>query len=142
MGYRSEVVLAIAPEAAHAFMTLTAQCPEVMQLCQDADQFESGYQDKGDWFIRWSHIKWYDSYPEVAALEAFINALESDDLSDYGEKESPEAPHNRVDASGDSMPRTEWAEFFKFVRVGEEMDDNEVRGYGFENIWIQRAIDY
>ena len=128
MGYRSEVVLAIAPEAAHAFMTLTAQCPEVMRLCQDADQFESGYQDKGDWFIRWSHIKWYDSYPEVAMIEKFIEGMECDELDDFGMKEE-ELP---------GIP----SELFKFVRIGEDNADVEQRGYGFENIYVTRAISF
>ncbi len=125
MGYRSEVLLAIAPEAAHAFMTLTAQNPAVMQMCHDADQFESGYDQKGDWLIYWSHIKWYDSYPEVAAIVAFIEALESEDLTDYGETEEKD-----------------WSECFKFIRCGEDMDDNESRGYGFENIHMRRSIDF
>ena len=59
MGYRSQVVLAIAPEAASAFMALCAKRPEVMQLCHDADEFMSGYEQPGDYFMHWSHIRWY-----------------------------------------------------------------------------------
>jgi hypothetical protein len=33
------------------------------------------------------------------------------------------------------------AEFYRFVRIGEEMDDNEVQGWGFD-IHIQRSATY
>ena len=32
-------------------------------------------------------------------------------------------------------------EDYRFVRVGEDMDDNEVRGYGFE-VGIARSIEW
>ena len=31
------------------------------------------------------------------------------------------------------------AEYIRFVRIGEEMDDNEVEGYGFD-IHIERSL--
>ena len=126
MGYRSEVVLAIAPEVAPAFMALCAQTPELHTLCfKENDHLESGVDNKGDYLFQWDHIKWYPSYPEVEALEAFMDALESDDLSEYGEK-----------------GERDWHQYFKFVRIGEDLDDTDQRGYGFDNICINRSISF
>ena len=36
---------------------------------------------------------------------------------------------------------TENSEMFRFVRVGEDYDDIEQRGYGFD-IFVNRSIDY
>ena len=131
MGYRSQVVLAIAPEAASAFMALQAKHPEVLALCNDADDFSSGYNQEGDWFMHWSHIKWYEGYEDVDALIKFIDALESDDLSEYGEPESPKRPDGTDD---------EWGEYFKFIRLGENDDDTVQKGWGFIDIQIVRQI--
>jgi hypothetical protein len=79
MGYRSDVVLAIAPEAASAFMALCAKSPKVLEFCHDADQFKSGYAQEGDWFMYWTGIKWYESFPEVEALKQFIEMMDSDE---------------------------------------------------------------
>jgi len=131
MGYRSQVVLAIAPEAAPAFMALQAKYPKVLALCNDADDFSSGYARPGDWFIHWSHIKWYEGYPEIDVLNDFIDALEADDLSEYGEPESPK----RLDGTDD-----QWGEYFKFIRIGEDNDDLAEKGWGFHDIQIIRQI--
>jgi len=128
MGYRSQVVLAISPEAAPAFLALCAKHPEVMQLCQDADNFTSGYERPGDYFMHWSTIKWYEDYPEIDLLYKFVCSLEEDNLADYGEKDNP------LDM--------EWHECFKFIRLGEDDKDYDQRGYGFPDIMIHRAISF
>ena len=126
-------MLAIAPEAAHAFMALQANHPEVMELCNDADDFTSGYAQPGYWLMHWSHIKWYDSFSEVARLQEFIDALESDYLSEYGEPEPPKRPDGTPD---------QWGEYFKFIRLGEDDDDTEQKGWGFHDIFISRQIAF
>ena len=73
MGYRSEVIFAVTPAAAPAFMALLAKYPEVKDMCHEADEFYSGYQEEGDWFMMWSGIKWYDGYPNVDTIESFID---------------------------------------------------------------------
>ena len=88
MGYRSDVVLAIAPEAASAFMTLCAKRPKVLDLCHEADEFKSGYEQEGDYFMYWADIKWYNSDDEIAAINTFVEMLDSDDMSEYGERHS------------------------------------------------------
>jgi len=126
MGYRSEVVFAITPEVAPAFMALCASRPELHELCfKHNDLLETGVESKGDFLFQWDHIKWYETYDEIGALQAFIDALEEDDLSAYGEEEE-----------------RDWNECFKFVRIGEDMDDVEQRGYGFDNIRVNRSISF
>jgi len=129
MGYRSEVVLAVSPEASSAFMALCAKHPEVMQLCHDADIFKSGYEQPGDYFMHWSSIKWYESYEEIAVLQKFIEALELDNLDEYGENNPPDGVE-------------EWAECFKFIRLGEGYDDYDQRGYGFPDIMSYQSISF
>ena len=128
MGYRSEVVLAVTPEASSAFMALCAKHPEVMQLCHDADIFKSGYEQPGDYFMHWSSIKWYDGFPEIARLMLFVEHLESDDPTEFGEKDDPEDG--------------EWHECFKFIRLGEDPDDYDQRGYGFPDIQTYRSVSF
>ena len=133
MGYRSEVVLAIAPEAAPAFMAMCAKYPEVNNLCfRDSDYKVSGYERDGDWFFRWDCLKWYDSFPEIAEINNFMQAMIDDDLSQYGEKEQP-----KNDSS-----YTHWDLYFKFVRLGEDTDDCEMFGCGFDHVYIERGISY
>ena len=134
MGYPSEVVLAIAPEAASAFMALCAKEPKVLEMCQEADQFESGRDQEGDWFMYWSDIKWYPDCDAVGALSAFIEALDSDDLTDYGEPDPPRCP--------DGNGTTQWHEYFKFIRVGEDDDDVERLGWAFDDIGTTRSINF
>ena len=69
-----------------------------------------------------SDIKWYDSYEEIQAIIDFI---------DWCENEIIEVEGKEVDAS----------EYYRFVRIGEEMDDNEVQGWGFD-IHIERTATY
>ena len=134
MGYRSDVVLAIAPEAASAFMALCAKCPKVLEFCHDADEFKSGYAQEGDWFMYWTGVKWYEEFPEVEALKQFIEMMDSDNLTDYGEPENPKREDGRDEA---------WAEYFKFVRIGEDQDDVEQYGWGFQaDIGLQRSIHF
>ena len=87
MGYRSEVILAIAPEAAPAFMAMCAKYPKVLELCNEADIFRSGYESEGDWFMFWPGIKWYDCDEDVDQIQRFVEALCAADMTDYGEDE-------------------------------------------------------
>ena len=129
MGYRSEVILAIHAEVVPALMAAFAKCEETQKLCtQHVDNLDTDYEGKGNWLMRWDHIKWYDSYPEIQMLNDLIEAMEDDELDAFGIKTDDDAPVS--------------SEMFRFVRIGEEMDDNEVRGYGFENIYISRAISF
>ena len=127
MGYRSEVILAIDAKLVPALMAAFAKCEEVQKLCtQHVDNLDTDYEGKGNWLMRWDHIKWYDSFPEIEMINNLIEGIECEDLSEFGLKDDENAP--------------DYTEMFRFVRVGEDMDDNEVRGYGFDNIYISRSV--
>ena len=129
MGYRSEVILAIDAEVVSALMAAFAKCEETQKLCTEhVDNLDTDYDGKGNWLMRWDHIKWYDSFPEIAMLNNLIEAMESDELDEFGIPSNDDAPIS--------------SEMFRFVRIGEDMDDNEVRGYGFDNIYISRGISF
>ena len=129
MGYRSEVILVIDAEVVPALMAAFAKCEETQKLCtQHVDNLDTDYDGKGNWLMRWDHIKWYDSFPEIEMLNKLIEAMESDELDEFGIPSNDDAP----------IP----SEMFRFVRIGEDMDDNEVRGYGFDNIYISRGISF
>jgi len=124
MGYRSEVVFAVSEEVIPALMCLFAKKPEVQKLCTEYSELDTDYQD--GWLMRWDYIKWYESDTVINDLANFIEALESDDLSDYG-----------LDDDVDG-----WYHRFKFIRIGEEYEDIESKGCGFDDIQLNRAISY
>ena len=125
MGYRSEVILAVGPEVMPQFMVTMAKSPEARRLCwSDHDEMIKNYDDtKGAFLFRWNSIKWYDSYEEVQAIKDFIEWCENEIIDVEGEA---------VDAS----------DFYRFVRIGEESDDNDTQGFGFRHIYIERNISY
>ena len=126
MGYRSQVVLAIGKEIQPHFMVALGACPAATALVfNDADRFDRDYyQDGSDcWLIHWDGLKWYDSYDEIKTLQNFVEAA-SDDCLELGEDD------------GDS------GEYIKFVRVGEESDDIEHRGYGFDDVFASTSITF
>ena len=136
MGYRSEVVLAIDAKIVPAFMAMFAKCEATQKLCtQECDELNTDYDGDGNWFMRWDGIKWYESYPEIAMLSSFIEALNCDDLSEFGMKENGEA------LSSKDYPDT-LDSFYSFVRIGEDNDDVEMMGHGFESIGVSRSIHY
>ena len=115
MGYRSEVALALDAKIVPALMTAFAKCEETQKLCtQHVDHLDTDYGGKGNWLMRWDHIKWYDSYKEIAAIEQFMDDCDCEDLDEH----------------------------YRFVRIGEETDDNEVRGWGFDHVYITRSVEY
>ena len=124
MGYRSEVILAVGPEVMPQFMVTMAKCPEARRMCfADADTMIKDYCDiEGAFLFRWDHIKWYDSFEEVDAIQDFIQWCENEQI---------EVDGKQVNAD----------EYYRFVRIGEEMDDNETQGWGFD-IHIERSATY
>jgi hypothetical protein len=84
---------------------------------------------EGAFLFRWDGIKWYDTYEGVSAIQDFIMWCDEETIPTGAKKENGEA--ETQDAS----------EFYRFVRIGEEMDDNEVQGWGFD-IHIERSVAY
>ena len=124
MGYRSEVILAVGPEVMPQFMVTMAKSPEARKLCfAEADTMIKDYCDiEGAFLFRWDHIKWYDTFEEVQAIQDFIEWCEDAQI---------EVDGKQVNAD----------EYYRFVRIGEEMDDNATQGWGFD-IHIERSATY
>ena len=131
MGYRSEVVLALDKKLVPALMSAFAQSPEARDLCTvHCDNLMTDYDGEGNWMMRWDHIKWYDSYPEIQQIEMLLEALAMDDLTPYG-----------IDTLEDHNDDS-YEELYKFIRLGEEIDDLDQRGYAFPDIFITRGINF
>ena len=133
MGYRSEVVLYVGPEVMPQFMVTMAKCQATRAMCfADHERMVKDYQGiKGSFLFKWGWIKWYGSYPEVQAIEDFMDWCDAEDI-----------PIDEQNADGETLTRSA-CEFFRFVRIGEEMDDNEHRGDAmWGDICINRSIEF
>ena len=131
MGYRSQVVLALDAKIVPAFMAMFAKNEEAQKLCTvHIDTLDTDYQGDGNWLMVWEGIKWYQSYPDVGPVVKFIEALNLDDLSEYGMKEIEDSDGRGIE------------EYFKFCRVGEDYNDIESDGWAFDDIAVQREISF
>tara|TARA_R100000008_G_scaffold19530_1_gene10026 strand:+ start:882 stop:1244 length:363 start_codon:yes stop_codon:yes gene_type:complete len=117
MGYRSTAILAVSKQARPYLMHFLGKEPEAMSMCfgKHSDRTEDFQGEEGSIMFRFDGIKWYDSFPEIAAIEEFMMHME-DQIEGLGE--------------GD--------EYFRFVRIGEDDGDIERRGYAFD---IHPVID-
>jgi len=133
MGYRSEVVLAISKEMVPHFMATMAKCPEVRGLVfENADRLDQDYDDEGGWLMNWSGIKWYDTFPDVAAIQAFVDDCDAECLESWDATLAEE----RTYENGEH-------EHFRFLRLGEENEDVEVKGeFCYEDICFVRELHF
>ena len=106
MGYRSEVALGLCPEADQLLKANAEMIPDLAELIKDN---ESNVPER----YYWSHIKWYDGYPEIGAMQSFLGFLECHDYQ------------------------------FGFIRLGEEEDDIERAGHPYEyDMFVNREISW
>jgi len=127
MGYRSQVVLAISKELIPFLMLATSKNKEAEALVfRGADKFDRDYGGDKSWLLHWDSIKWYESYPSVDAIEKFVTEAESDE-------------YNITDDDGNEVSSSD---LVRFVRVGEDNDDIEVRGHGFWDIHPVTSINW
>ena len=130
MGYRSDVVLAVGKEAMPAFMTALSRCPTAASFVfKDHTEMVKDYQGEGNILVCWNGIKWYDTdtfgkgYPEIDAIGAFV---------DDPEQFLGDGFDNAVDI---------W-DCFKFIRIGEELNDIHTAGEGFDDVGVSRCIAF
>ena len=129
MGYRSEVVLAVSKKMVPHFLTVLAQHESVRRLIHDCDTFNEDYLGEGGMLMHWAHIKWYESYDEIDAITRFIDDCESEDVVGWTIEDSEE--------EGETWNHV------RFVRVGEELDDVDVKGhFAWENIDLMRSVSF
>ena len=105
MGYRSEVVFAVAPPLVDKFLAVMAASDEVRDLIKYDEYNKEGirfnHYNEGDIVVNLSSIKWYDDFEEVKKIKEFFNEAEENDDRDK----------------------------IRFIRIGESPDDQEVMGY-------------
>ena len=116
MGYRSDVIFACTADAVPTLLAEAGKSAALKELLfADADvQLLGDYDSEGSYLFSWISIKWYDGYPAIQAFNQMIEKIE--------EKLDDEA--------------------YRCVRIGEEMDDNRITGFGFDHIYISREITY
>jgi len=124
MGYRSEVVFIVAKEVMPQFLVTMAKSPEAREMCfSEADTRIKDYQGDGNILFHWTHIKWYEGYEPIDAIVDFMDWCDS--------------VHIAVDDD-----EQEAINFYRFLRVGEETDDNVARGWAFSDVCIERSIAF
>ena len=116
MGYRSDVIFACTADAVPTLLAAAGKSAALQELLfADADeQLLGDYDSHGSYLFRWNSIKWYDGYAAIQAFNEMIEKIE--------EKLDDEA--------------------YRWVCIGEEMDDNSAKGFGFEHIYICRDFSY
>ena len=107
MGYRSEVVFAVAPPLVDKFLAVMAASEKVRDLIKYNEYRKEGirfnFYNEGDIVVNLDGIKWYEGYEEVDKIKEFFDEA--------------------VDANnGDE-------ESIRFIRIGESPDDQEVVGF-------------
>jgi hypothetical protein len=126
MGYRSDVAIAITGDkevidAIVAKMKLTM--PEILSM----DYWQFDFEDERIVFTA-NDVKWYDGYEDVDKITAWYKEVE---------KMYDEAQHSTADhATADPMATL----CGKFVRVGEEMDDNKQEYFGDDYLDFPEVI--
>jgi len=107
MGYRSEVVFAVAPPLVDKFLAVMAASEKVRDLIKydkySREGIQFGFYNEGDIVVNLNSIKWYETYEEVRNITEFFEDAVND--NEGGE------------------------DFVRFIRIGEDLGDTEVMGY-------------
>ena len=74
MGYRSDVFLRIAEPLVEVVQAAAKLDPKLEEILKEG---ESDHGSKTDFY--WESVKWYDSYPEIQAIEGMLDDLDEDD---------------------------------------------------------------
>ena len=119
MGYRSDVAIAIHKDLQGEFLTFLKTEKLMSEIFGGMSDFtlDKDFQGEGHWLFTCSSIKWYasfDDYKDIQMFEKFMDAMEED---------------------------VEKREKFRFLRIGEEIEDIEYRGDWYaSDIYVKREI--
>lgn len=115
MGYRSDVAFACDPIVKDIVQTVAEWDKELKELLDDAEDLSSG-DGCGRWLF--SDVKWYESYHDVQIFENIMTMLDNVDIDGFA------------------------YDSFGFIRIGEEVDDTEMRGdTSAFDLYVNRSID-
>lgn len=106
MEYRSEVALAARGPVLEKILRLGAEDPEVTELLSCCDEIGVDCSEEKAVLFRWDWVKWYEH--EYASVAKLMSCLDG------------------IDAAGDWDPES--LEWYRFIRVGEDIADVELRG--------------
>ena len=119
MGYRSDVAIAIHKDLHGEFLTFLKTEKLMSEIFGDMSDFQldKDYLGEGHWLFTCNSVKWYtnfDDYKDIQMFENFMDAMEE---------------------------VVEKREKYRFVRIGEEIEDIEYRGDWWESeIHVKREI--
>ena len=119
MGYTSDVAIAIHKDLQGEFLTFLTTEKVMTEIFGDNSCFnlDKDYQSEGHWLFTANEVKWYvdwDEFEDVQVFEKFMDAM--DEKFDY-------------DAQ------------YRFIRIGEEIDDVERRGCWWQSdLHVRRSI--
>jgi len=119
MGYRSDVAIAIHKDLQGEFLTFLNTTKLMAEIFGDHSDFhlDKDYLGEGHWLFTCSDVKWYtnfDDYKDIQMFENFMDAMDKN--NDHQEK-------------------------YRFLRLGEEIEDIEYRGDWWESeIHVKREI--
>ena len=119
MGYRSDVAIAIHKDLQGDFLTFLNTEKLMAEIFGDHSDFDldKDYQGEGHWLFTADDIKWYasfDDYADIQMFEKFMDAMEE---------------------------VVEKREKYRFIRIGEEIEDIEYRGDWYaSDIYVKREI--
>jgi hypothetical protein len=77
MGYRSDVFLRIAEPLVEVVQAAAKLDPKLEEILKEGECGDGMIVPKTDFY--WESIKWYDSYPEIQAIEGMLDDLDEDD---------------------------------------------------------------
>ena len=129
MGYRSDVGWACDPAVAEvigAVLELNPKesNPDVHSLVDHGRDSHWGQARLDRLFFE--HVKWYEGYPDIDAIEQFMT----------------DAEHGNWGITDDDGNEVHSEELFRYARVGEDHADIEVRGSGYWDITPVTSIQY
>ena len=120
MGYRSDVAIAIHKDLQGEFLTFLNTTKLMAEIFGDHSDFhlDKDYLGEGHWLFTCSDVKWYtnfDDYKDIQMFEKFMDAMEE---------------------------VVEKREKYRFIRIGEEIEDIEYRGDWWESeLHVRRSIE-
>ena len=140
MGYRSDVFLRIAEPLVEVVQAAAKLDPKLEEILKEG----SCELVKTD--FHWESVKWYDSYPEIQAIEGMLDDLDEDD---YGfirvGEEDGDVEHKGYPSEYDMYTSTtvDWqVEMKKTAHLGRLITENDdqnkplgviIDGYDFDN---------
>ena len=117
MGYRSDVVIALRKDALDNFINNYCTLIVAFEFIHGSHEMTRKDSDENEWYLfAWRSVKWYDDFPEVQAINKFMN----------------EEEHHSNEGS------------FEYHVMGENSDDYTQinQGYSPFDIYLSRTLDF